>query len=649
MDISRYMNYKRWLPVIGYIFVVMIVFGGAFFSKSGQMIFGDDIARYYFFNRAYVQQTIASGEFPWWNPYLMGGGPFMANPFTNMWYPPNWLFVFFPVSSVYAWLLAFHIFWAMLGMYLLLKQIRPTGAFVGGLIFGLSGFFMARVWSGHMDLIASASWMPWVVWGCNRKKMALVACMFALQLLAGYQTMALFTGIIVGIFSLIQSIFHRTWFPLFFALSSLFLGLALAAIQIVPVQEFFLQTIRTYDLPYAWHEYGAIEWRSLLQLFNPFQFGNQYTYNGPPPNFGEQSMFVGIGGVILAIIGVLRVVRERREVWGKLFLIVAIFGFWVSLGNNAPFDLQYVLWKFVPMYHYIRIPSRHLIFVIFGLAGLAGIGFERIHRSLKVLILGIIIIEMVWFARNFVTLSDIPGSRHDNALISLLQKGSQPYRTLENFGAWILPRDSLDFSSLQTYKIFGASGYDPAIMRSYYEYIARKLGKNGRDLMQQHDVQIPYLSPYDALLLDRLNIKYILVPIDGDVFAGNSRYHNVQEDMLRGWRVYENTTVKSRYFLRDDTCGTVQVTKYTSNTVMANIDATCDTHVDSSEIWYPGWVAHIDGKKVQINKLDDTFRTIFISSGKHTIVYQYTPTIFFIGAGISLATLLGIIFLSNKG
>ena len=113
---------------------------------------------------------------------------------------------------------------------------------------------------------------------------------------------------------------------------------------------------------------------------------------------------------------------------GGAFFVITFFGIWVSLGPNAPIDLQKILWQFIPMYHYLRIPPRHLILVVFGLAGLAGIGMEYLFRSpkssraLRSLITGVIVVEMVLFARNFIELKPIPEARHDKEFIALLKK-----------------------------------------------------------------------------------------------------------------------------------------------------------------------------------------------------------------------------------
>ena len=162
------------LPVGLYGAVIALVFGRALIPGATEIIWGDDIHRSYYFYRQFFNNFLSQGVWPWWNPYNFVGAPFMANPIVNMLYPGSWLFVLLPLNIAYSWHIAIHIFWAMLGMYILLKhiigQIGPDwsdwsglSSWFAGLVFGLSGFFTARIWAGHVDVIAAASWMPWVV------------------------------------------------------------------------------------------------------------------------------------------------------------------------------------------------------------------------------------------------------------------------------------------------------------------------------------------------------------------------------------------------------------------------------------------------------------------------------------------------------
>lgn len=636
--------------VAGYLLVVLAVFGSALVPPQGQMIFGDDIHRQYYFYRQFFNEWVGKGIFPWWNPFLFGGEPFISNPVVNIWYPPNWLFSMLPLNMAYSWHLAVHVFWAMLGMRMLTKN------WVSGVLFGLSGFFMARTFAGHADVIAAASWMPWVIWAfldamsrLEKKVLVRAAFIFAFQLLSGYQTMAFFTVIAVGIIAIVRSVVAKSTTPVVRAVFAGAGGVGLAAFHLIPVAEFFRQSIRTYAFPYAWHSYGALEWRSLLQFINPFQFGNQYTYTGPPPNFIEHSAFIGIGGLVAAIIGI--GVVMRKKLWFGIALTVVVFsGLWVSLGQNATPDLQYILWKIIPMYHNLRIPPRHLILVVFGLSGLAGVGLDTLTKSFKFprLITSLITIgilsEMVWFARGFIEFRPIPETRHDEGLIATLKEDREPYRTLQNFGVWLPQRDVLDFDSTMSYGIHSATGYDPSILRPYYDYFATSLGMTGADLVTKQDVQVPYLTPSAGEAIDRLNIKYIMVPPDYDPFSGNARYTLLRDDHADRYRLYENTTVLPRFYLTDRSCGRPAVSRYTPNAIELSVTTGCDTTIHSSEVWYPGWDAYVDGKKVHMDKENNLFRTIFVSSGKHTVVFRYSPRIYVIGGMISVSVLLMLLW-----
>src|SRR3989338_2195879 len=99
-----------YFPFFLYGVVVWFVFLPVLNASPDQLIFGDDIHRSYNFFRQLFQQAIAGGEFPWWNPYMNSGEPFIANPSVSFWYAPNWLFAVMPVPRAYSVIIPFHIF-----------------------------------------------------------------------------------------------------------------------------------------------------------------------------------------------------------------------------------------------------------------------------------------------------------------------------------------------------------------------------------------------------------------------------------------------------------------------------------------------------------------------------------------------------------
>jgi hypothetical protein len=65
-----------------------------------------------------------------------------------------------------------------------------------------------------------------------------------------------------------------------------------------------------------------------------------------------------------------------------------------------------------------------------------------------------------------------------------------------------------------------------------------------------------------------------------------------------------------------------------------------------SSTYYPGWIALIDGKVVQIYAADIAFQAIQVTAGRHTIQFFYKPLSCYYGAILSGMTFLGIFILS---
>ena len=56
-----------------------------------------------------------------------------------------------------------------------------------------------------------------------------------------------------------------------------------------------------------------------------------------------------------------------------------------------------------------------------------------------------------------------------------------------------------------------------------------------------------------------------------------------------------------------------------------------------ADSWYPGWHAKVDGKEVNIGKVDGIFRGINVESGDHEIEFYYDPLSLKVGIGITIA------------
>jgi len=85
-----------------------------------------------------------------------------------------------------------------------------------------------------------------------------------------------------------------------------------------------------------------------------------------------------------------------------------------------------------------------------------------------------------------------------------------------------------------------------------------------------------------------------------------------------------------------------QITEYRLNSITVDAFLDADGFLFTSEIYYPGWKAYVDGKESKIYKANYIFRAVYLTPGSHTIVFKYEPFSFKIGLCISLLTLLFI-------
>jgi uncharacterized membrane protein YfhO len=85
---------------------------------------------------------------------------------------------------------------------------------------------------------------------------------------------------------------------------------------------------------------------------------------------------------------------------------------------------------------------------------------------------------------------------------------------------------------------------------------------------------------------------------------------------------------------------TVEYVSYSANERILTVKNSVPGILFTSETWYPGWKAYVDGKEVEILRADYSFRAIAVPEGTHTIRFVYKPLSFTVGAWLSLVTLI---------
>jgi hypothetical protein len=73
-----------------------------------------------------------------------------------------------------------------------------------------------------------------------------------------------------------------------------------------------------------------------------------------------------------------------------------------------------------------------------------------------------------------------------------------------------------------------------------------------------------------------------------------------------------------------------------------------------ADIYYPGWKAEANGEETEILTANHAFRAVALEPGKHTVVFEYAPVSFRVGAwttlgaSLALVTCLGAVYASRR-
>lgn len=372
---------------------------------------GGDLVSFLYPTYRFAAEQLRQWTLPLWNPHLYGGAPFISDIQAGFLYPPNLLlFLLWPdfPYKVMQWLTIGHLYWAGLGMYVLLRTwqwqpgqplSRPAALF-GALAFQLSDPLLIHL--GNLNLIAVLSWLPWCLAAyhqaltrCSYRWTALAALLFVISTYAGHAQSTFYVAIAVALYTVgIWVLETRDWrvaenpmlplqrasplsilqYPsLFFTLAAL-----LAAPIVLPALELTSFTERsafTYQDTVAF----SLAPTQAIGLLTPSFFGR-----GPALHWSlwarVETPYAGVATVVLAIGALLladQAIRRRLLPWVGL----ALFGFVTALGIYA--IVHGWLTALLPLFGQFRAPARALVLWTLGVAVLGAIGVDLSTVSLR--------------------------------------------------------------------------------------------------------------------------------------------------------------------------------------------------------------------------------------------------------------------------
>jgi hypothetical protein len=388
-----------WADVLAAGLLWLLVTGFFWRTLSGdvyQPADGGDLASFLFPTYRFAAATLAQGLLPLWNPTLYGGAPFIGDIQSGFFYPYNLLLFWgtpnFSYQALQGAAIA-HLFWAGLGMYLLLRTLRwpqepvsRPAALFAALVFALADPLLLHL--GNLNLIAVLSWLPWVlaafVQGLSTGQWrwsALAGLLFALAISAGHAQSALYIGLALLLLALGWSLAvpEMARGELAARLAAvLLLAALLAAPVLLPAFELTRYAMRsefTYQETVA---FSLAPTQLLAGLVTPSLFGR-----GPALHWGlwerVELPYLGVPALLLALAGlVLAWPEARRRLW--LWGALAVFGLLVALGAYTVVHGWLTL--ILPFFDQLRAPARALVLWALGMGVLSAVGFEAIAQRL---------------------------------------------------------------------------------------------------------------------------------------------------------------------------------------------------------------------------------------------------------------------------
>lgn len=418
--------------VLGFLpLLVLVIVTGAIFSSEllgGPIYFGRDTTTFYYPLTRWAADELKAGRLPLWTPTIFGGYPIVADGEIGLLHPLQVaLLLTLDTPLAYAWMRAVHYLIAALGLYLYARTLgaNSLGAAIGGLAFAYGSFMVGHL--QHDNILRSAAWLPWLLLGAERALraagprrllwLAVGALVLALEGLgthiqpvllsltvAGF---ALFIGPLgrasiggtapsgVSRAAALGRLVHDVRATLtrrglggrsadwavsraLLGLGLVGLGLGLAAVQLVPLYQLGLRSIRPTLASYAYATSFAVSPPQILTLIFPTMFNFDVERHWALWAPHESTLYVGVAPLLLAVLGLAFVRGRAVAFYGILALVSLVLVF----GDYLPVKSYTVVWS-LPGFGYLRAPARFNLLLSLALAVLAALGTTWLARRAR--------------------------------------------------------------------------------------------------------------------------------------------------------------------------------------------------------------------------------------------------------------------------
>lgn len=653
-------------------------------------------------NAVYLLDSIKNhGSFPFWSNLIFSGYPFAANPLAGLWYPPGWLAYIFPFPLGFNLLAILHLLWGAIGIKFLLdrQNLREEASLFGAFAFLLMPKLFAHFAAGHITLIYAVCWTPWLLFNQianqHKSRWLISAAIMGLITLADVRWLA-YAVFLWGGWVVYYLIDQRKTLPptkkilqIVEIPAGLLAAILLAAVLLLPLVE-----------------YTRLSTRSLMSLkdFSIYSLPIEETLGLWIPDFGgyaEWVLYPGSPVFCLAIYSLtIPSVRKKTVFWW----LVVLFSLLLSVGESLPF---YPFLTTLPAMDLLRVPTRFYFLGGMGFAVLAAWGLQdllerdRLFRPDPVFFMTPFAAFTGFFGLGFLVMGQkVPANLIWGFfsllgvifLIAVLERK----RTLIIAGARILilflvvdlslvnqqsiraikieeifseskpvveflkaqrgefrvytPSNSIPQHIAAFHQIKMVNGVDPLILKAYQQFFIKASGVP----LDRYSVTLPpfpnddpktdnqNFTP-DMELMGLLGVRFVVSEFDIPLLQSNevARFSNT--------RIYENPYFHGLAWIERG--GEKQpIFNLQIQPNRLELTAKGPGKLLVSQIYYPGWIASMDGQAVKFTTSNGLFPVFELPDGEHTIELEFQPVLVYIGLSISIISWIGFtscLFLSR--
>jgi len=350
----------------------------------GKAIFRRDFHFFTYPFRYFLGQAYQQGAIPYWTPNVYGGEPFMSLLHPAVFYLPSLLF--FLQDSVLAINLFYFLHFLVLGFSVFMLGKLWGFSFAARLCSSvtamLSGYMIGSVLTGNYFF--GGVWLPMIFWLYQKYRQEkhigyFVGTVLAIttQTLAGSPEISVMTMVLLFLHQLWMtpkeqgiSAYLRTTFSM--GLAVLF-ALGLSALQLWPSAELVPYSPRDAGVSFEGHSSKSLDPIKLVTLvLSPGYIGDPDSRNFL---YGFlHTVHMGLLALIFVFVGFF----ARKEKPIGFWLMVFLFGLWLSLGKHNPFYEYF--YQAVPLTHLFRFPAKYFFISSFAAVFLTGYVLDYILK-----------------------------------------------------------------------------------------------------------------------------------------------------------------------------------------------------------------------------------------------------------------------------